>query len=135
MDSSGRKYQTGGAVITFYYCSLPFLFANMTWFLAPRLLTLSVTKPLPWGPFILLVTDFCFPSGAELLFAPPRMTPGSQCSTRSWVGHSGHEGHSAWLRLLSQAPSQKTEHVSWRFFSNMLWWGSVLDWLKQYKIS
>lgn len=39
MDSGGRKDQTGGAVITFFYCVFPFLFAHMTLFLAARLLT------------------------------------------------------------------------------------------------
>lgn len=76
-------------------------------FLARRLLTLSVTKPLPWGSSILLVTDVCFPSQSWGPLCTSRLTPDSQCSERFCVGGSSHEdGPAQWLLLLSQAISQ-----------------------------
>ena len=132
MDSSGRKNQSGGTVVTFYYCSL--FFFNMT--LAPRLLTLSVTKPLPWGLSSSWSLTFAFHlgHGFSLPFAPPQRTSGSQYREASCLGDLSLEGLLACLPLLPQAPDWSLWMLA-EDFSNLLLWASVLDGTKQYKIS
>lgn len=133
MDSSGRKDQSSGTVVTFYYCS-HFFFFNMT--LASRLLTLSVTKPLPWGLSFSWSLTFAFhlDHGFSLPFAPPQRTPGSQYREASCLGDLSHEGLLGWLPLLPWAPSLTLWMLA-EDFSNWLLWDSVLDGTKQYKIS
>ena len=132
MDSSGRKNQSGGTVVTFYYCSL-FFFLIWLWPLDCWhwvWLSLCPEDFLPPGHWLLLsiwVMD-------SLPFAPPQRTSGSQYREASCLGDLSLEGLLACLPLLPQAPDWSLWMLA-EDFSNLLLWASVLDGTKQYKIS